>query len=163
MTVFAFGNVPGGSLALELNGRPLGNKTIKLGGFVTWLVPYEPGTVVVRAFKNGSQTSCAETNVTTTGPPAALRASIKDGVGAGGLVDDGTDVALVMVEVVDAQGRMVPIASDVVTFSVVGDGARIIGTGNGNPASHTPDKSLVREAFNGLVLAVVCGGCQRRC
>ena len=33
--------------------------------------------------------------------------------------------------------------------------AQIIGTGNGNPSSHTPDKSLVREAFNGLALAIV--------
>ena len=46
-------------------------------------------------------------------------------------------------------------ASNIVTFTVNGQGAKIIGTGNGNPQSHTPDKSLTREAFRGLVLAVV--------
>ena len=47
-----------------------------------------------------------------------------------------------------------PVASNTITFAVTA-GAAVIGTGNGNPASHTPDKSLVREAFNGLALAVV--------
>ena len=48
-----------------------------------------------------------------------------------------------------------PTAVNIVTFAVVGAGAEIIGTGNGDPQSHTPDKSLTREAFRGLVLAVV--------
>ena len=37
--------------------------------------------------------------VETTGAPASLRASIKDGVGAGGIAADGADTALVMVQV----------------------------------------------------------------
>ena len=81
--------------------------------------------------------------------------SIKYGFGAAGIVAGGTGVALVQVQMLDAQGRPVPTAANIVTFAVVGAGAEIIGTGNGDPQSHTPDKSLTREAFRGLVLAVV--------
>jgi hypothetical protein len=58
------------------------------------------------------------------------------------------------VDVVDKDGLTVPTASSNVTFRVTG-GATIIGTGNGDPACHTPDKSPTRPAFHGLVLGVV--------
>ena len=51
---------------------------------------------------------------------------------------DGEDVAVVTVAVVDAQGRVVPTANVPVSFSLAGPG-RIIGVGNGDPASHEPD------------------------
>ena len=135
----------------------MGNRSIdKVGGWVTWDVAYAPGALTAQAHHKGSSSVCAQTSVATTGDPVALRLSIKDGVGAAGVAADGADVALVMAEVVDAQGRVVPVASNVMAFSVDSPTrARIIGTGNGDPASHTPDKSLVREAFNGLALAIV--------
>jgi len=158
ITVFAFSNVVNGTIELLLNGRPLGNDTVtKVGGWSTWMVPYTPGTLVAKAYRAGQPAaSCAETSVSTTGAPASLRVSIKDSVGANGIVADGRDIALVMVEVLDSQGRVVPVASNMLTFAVSDPSlAQIIGTGNGDPTSHTPDKSLVREAFNGVALAVV--------
>jgi beta-galactosidase len=155
VTVFAFANVPGGAMELWLNGETLGSASIRLGGWASWVVPYAPGTLAARAYKNNSDAASAETSVETTGAAAALRVSIKDGVGARGIVMDGADVALVMVEVVDVTGRVVPIASSSITFSVSSSAAHIIGTGNGNPSSHTSDKSVVREAFNGLALAII--------
>ena len=50
---------------------------------------------------------------------------------------DGEDVAVVEVQIVDAQGRIVPTADNEVTFAVTGPG-RIIGVGNGDPSSHEP-------------------------
>ncbi|MBK8045032.1 MAG: hypothetical protein IPK21_21715 [Haliscomenobacter sp.] len=41
------------------------------------------------------------------------------------------------VHVVDAQGREVPTANDLIRFSIKGPG-RIIGVGNGDPSSHEP-------------------------
>jgi beta-galactosidase len=32
---------------------------------------------------------------------------------------------------------------------------RLLGVGNGNPASHEPDKANQRSAFNGLCLAII--------
>ena len=47
-----------------------------------------------------------------------------------------------------------PIASNLVKFSIEGPG-KIIGTGNGDPSSHEPDKATQRKAFNGYCLVLV--------
>jgi beta-galactosidase len=49
---------------------------------------------------------------------------------------------------------VVSTANNLVQFSIVRPG-RIIGTGNGNPSSHEPDKAAQRMAFNGLCLVLV--------
>ena len=56
---------------------------------------------------------------------------------------------------VDAAGRVVPTASDVVSLSVIGrggDALAFLGGGNGDPSGLTPDKSATRPAFHGLLL-----------
>ena len=58
------------------------------------------------------------------------------------------------VEVQDAQGRVVPITDNEVTFRVSGEG-RLIGVGNGDPTDHGSDKGTSRKAFSGLCMAVV--------
>eukprot|EP01043_Picozoa_sp_COSAG02_P059191 COSAG02_NODE_7499_length_2984_cov_4.055113_3_plen_256_part_00 len=154
VTVFAFSNA-NGTVDLLLNNVSLGQQVIEKYGFLTWTVPYSPGTLEARAYSSESTTLVASKAVATTGPAAALKCSIKDGVGSEGIAARGTGVALVQVEIVDANGRFVPTAANIVEFNISGEGAEIIGTGNGNPASHTPDKAQTREAFRGLVLAVV--------
>jgi beta-galactosidase len=67
---------------------------------------------------------------------------------------DGEDVAMFAVEVQDAQGHRVPIADNQVSFRVYGEG-RVIGVGNGDPASHESDKGSSRKAFCGLSMAIV--------
>ena len=60
-------------------------------------------------------------------------------------------------EVVDAAGRVVPTASDVVSLGVTGRGGEalaFLGGGNGDPSGLTPDKSATRPAFHGLLLGV---------
>ena len=47
-----------------------------------------------------------------------------------------------------------PTAGNLVKFSIDGLG-KIIGTGNGNPSSHEPDKASQRHAFNGYCLVLV--------
>ena len=58
------------------------------------------------------------------------------------------------VAIKDAKGRVVPTADNLVEFSIEGPG-KIIGTGNGNPSSHEPDKASRRMAFNGYCLVLV--------
>jgi beta-galactosidase len=67
---------------------------------------------------------------------------------------DGEDVSVVAVSVVDSQGRMVPVANNLISFQVTGAG-RLIGVGNGDPSSHEADKASQRHAFNGLCVAIV--------
>ena len=57
-------------------------------------------------------------------------------------------------KIVDAAGRLAPLADDEVSFSVTGPG-KILGVGNGDPSSHESDKVPHRKAFNGLCMVLV--------
>jgi beta-galactosidase len=57
----------------------------------------------------------------------------------------------------DANGNVVPNASNEITFSVEGEG-EIVATDNGDPTSHESFQNKTRKAFNGLALAVVKSG-----
>jgi beta-galactosidase len=59
-----------------------------------------------------------------------------------------------MVEILDEQGRVVPLAENEIAFEVTGEG-RPIGMDGGNPQSHDSYKAVRCKAFNGLCLAVV--------
>jgi len=92
----------------------------------------------------------ATAEVDTTGEPAAIR--LKTDVKK--ILADREDLSPVEVEIVDAKGRVVPIADNLVTFKVIGPG-HVVGVGNGDPSSHEPDKATQRRAFNGLCMALV--------
>ena len=155
--VWAFTNAD--EAELFVNGNSAGRVSAGSGSHGTWTVPFQPGAIEARVYKKGSQTSLASQTVATTGSAAAIRATIKDGMGANGIEADNSDVALVQVQVVDAEGAVVPTASHSVTFAVTGPG-KLIGTGNGDPACLVNDKSPTRPVFHGLVLAIVQGTLQ---
>ncbi|MGM9489283.1 beta-galactosidase GalA [Ideonella sp. YS5] len=118
---------------LLLNGRPLGRKRMERHGHLQWSVPYEPGSLTARGFQAGKVV--AEETVATTGDGKAVRLTVD----RSRIRADGTDVAVVSVEVVDAEGRVVPTAQQRIAFEVSGS-ARLIGMGNGDPGSHEADK-----------------------
>lgn len=133
---------------LLLNGRALGKKTMKPNSHLEWKVPYVPGVLEAKGYRQGKLVTTA--SVETTGQPAVitLRPDRKK-------VDaDREDVAVVTVQIEDSKGRLVPTADNEVTFSVSGPG-KILGVGNGNPSSHEPDKATDRRAFNGLCQVIV--------
>ncbi len=133
---------------LFLNGRGLGRKGILRNSHAKWMVPYKPGILLARGYKRGKAVATA---VRETSGPAARIGLTPD---RSALKADCEDVSLVEVAILDAKGRLVPIADNEVSFSV-SPNARIIGVGNGNPSSHEPDKAMRRRAFNGLCLAIV--------
>jgi len=138
------------------NGSSLGRHRVKACSHTAWQrVLFVPGKLLARALQAGRVV--AEVVVETTGPAKALRLRLE--VGATGVVAGGKEVAIVVAEVIDARGRVVPTASNVVTFAVAeSSGASIIGTANGDPASLVPNTSPARPAFHGMVLAVVRPG-----
>ena len=115
---------------------------------LSWDVAYEPGTIKAVGRKNGKQVIIDE--ITTTGRPAALRITTDSSEVAA----DGSDVALVHVDVVDAQGNVVPGADNMLNFSVTGAG-KILGVDNGNERDDTSFKQDSRKAFNGHAYAVI--------
>ncbi|MBU4196453.1 MAG: DUF4982 domain-containing protein [Alphaproteobacteria bacterium] len=136
---------------LLVNGRSVGAKTVERNRHLAWSVPYAPGVLEARGYKNGHLVSTQRRE--TAGAPAALRLSVD----RQRLTADGEDVAMIATSVVDARGRPCPRANDLVAFEVAGD-ARVIGVGNGDPVSHEPDRSDRRHLFNGLAQAIVQTG-----
>ena len=136
------------SVDLFLNGKSLGEKPVdRLDGGV-WEVNYEPGRLEAVAKKGGRE--YARFAEETTGDPVALKLSADRPELAG----DGADAQPITVSAVDAQGREVPTANLPVTFELTGPAA-IIGTGNGDNASHEPEKTNSRSLFNGLAEVIV--------
>ncbi len=149
--VWVFSNLA--RVELLVNGTSVGVQSVPKDGHVEWKVPYAPGSIEARGFTALQATTSPPALVAkreTTGPAAriALRPD------RSGIAADGEDVSVVVVSVVDAAGREVPTADDLVTFHVTGAG-RLIGVGNGDPSSHESDKGTARRAFNGLCCAIV--------
>jgi hypothetical protein len=103
---------------LRLNSRSLGDGVLSSGFLFTFdKVAFEPGMLVAVGYDaQGKQV--AATMLRTAGPPAALRLTLH--TGPGGLRADGADMALVDVEVVDAEGNRCPTALNPVRFTLSG-------------------------------------------
>jgi len=118
---------------LLLNGSSLGRKALVRNGHLQWSVPYAAGSLTARGYKGG-QLVTSQT-VATTGNGSAVRLTVD----RARIRADGDDLALVSVNVVDREGRIVPTANQRIQFEAAGS-ARLIGMGNGDPGSHEADK-----------------------
>jgi beta-galactosidase len=115
---------------------------------LSWDVLYEPGALKAVGTKDGN--IFATTGIYTTGQPSSIGLSSD----RKSISTDQRDVAHVTVQVLDENGRVVPTADHEVSFEIEGAGL-LLGTDNGNPASHEDYKSNRRKAFNGWCLAIV--------
>ena len=70
---------------------------------------------------------------------------------------DGNDLSFITVDIVDANGTIVPNADNLVKFQLEGSGV-IVGVDNGDPVSHESFKAPLRKAFHGKCLVVVQAG-----
>jgi len=133
---------------LFLNGKSIGKKKVIPYTKLEWDLSYQPGRLEARGY-NKDKIVTKDIIETTTAPSQISLNSDIDKLKA-----DGCDVAVIRVSIKDAKGKVVPTADDLVKFSIEGPG-KIIGTGNGNPSSHEPDKASQRKAFNGYCLVLV--------
>ena len=138
------------SVELFLNGASLGSQAVKKNGHLVWKVKYAPGTLEARASRGG-RVVLTEKRETAGSPAKVIAVADRTKIAA-----DGQDLAVINVMVVDAQGRPVPMADNMVSFAVSGPG-NVIGVGNGDPSCHEPDKAWQRNAFHGLCMAIVQG------
>ncbi len=135
---------------LELNGKTIGEQDVSA---LTKLcarfdVPYAPGELRAIAIAQGRE--LGRTTLATTGPPRKLRLTPdRPRIRA-----DRSDLSFVTVEVVDAQGRRVPDAVDVVRFTVSGPG-ELAAQGSGSPNDPASFRAPARKCFQGRCLAVV--------
>jgi len=152
--IWAYSNTD--SVELFVNGNSQGKQKMPVRDHVAWKVTYAAGSIEGRAY-DASGKQVANQIIQTTGDPSAIKLSLD--LGQNGIVADGQDVALVAVSIVDKQGKVVPVASNEVSFTVSAPG-KLIGLGNGDPSNHEPDKGTKRQAFNGWVRAIVQAGQQ---
>jgi beta-galactosidase len=146
IAVWVYSNLD--NVELFLNGKSLGAKDVKKDSHVAWVVPWAPGAIEARGSKGGQVVMTTKRE--TTG--AAARLVMKPD--RQGVLADGEDVAMLAVEVQDAQGRVLPMTDNVVKFRVAGAG-KLIGVGNGDPTDHESDLGTVRKAFCGYCMALV--------
>lgn len=133
---------------LILNGKVISEQVVNPYEMNSWDVPYKPGKLEAIGYRNGKEVS--KTSVVTTGNAYRIKMTAyrKE------ILGDGRDAIPVRVEVLDKKGRHVPIANNIMKFSISGN-AVIIGLGNGNPNCHEPEKGNKRSLFNGLAQVII--------
>jgi beta-galactosidase len=141
-TVYVIANTP--SVELFVNGKSLGVNSKPQNGF-TFAFPkvtFEPGSLKAVGMKDGK--TVAEEELTTAGPPVALKLTAQ--VCPGGMVADGQDVALIDFEAVDAKGQRCPTDDARVDFTCTGPGVWRGGYNSGKV-----------DSTNNLYLNTECG------
>jgi beta-galactosidase len=135
---------------LFLNGKSLGRKKKSTFEYrLRWDdVVYQPGTLKVVTYKNGSKWATAEMRTAGAAAKLKLEPDRKQ------IRADGKDLSFITVSVTDKDGLIIPRASDRVHFDVQGPG-EILATDNGDPTSFESFQSHDRKAFNGLCLLII--------
>ena len=148
--IWAYSNAE--EVELFLNDKSLGIKK-KQGEdlHLMWRVPFIPGILKAISRSQGRQIMIQE--VKTAGVSARLLVTADRSM----IKADGNDLSFVTVDVVDANGIIVPNAENLVNFQLDGPGL-IAGVDNGNPVSHELFKTSQRKAFHGKCLVVVQSG-----
>ncbi|MDI1335844.1 MAG: glycoside hydrolase family 2 TIM barrel-domain containing protein [Lacunisphaera sp.] len=114
------------TVELQLNGRSLGYRSMSEcpDRLFRWVVPFEAGTLTARAGLGGREV-VARLQTTSALATFTLQPDRSE------LTADGYDVAHLIVQLVDAEGRPVKTENRKVTFRIEG-GARILGVDNGS-------------------------------
>jgi beta-galactosidase len=134
---------------LFLNGRSLGSKARPSDDAPrNWKVPFEAGTL--RAVGSVGGKVVATHELKTAGKPARVTLSADKSR----LAHAWDDVVYVEALVVDANGVVVPNASDLITFKATGPG-RVVAVDNGDIASHEPFQATQRRAHQGRCFALL--------
>lgn len=136
-------------VVLTLNGAKLGEGRQSERFLFTFdAVAWQPGELKAVGYDAAGRQVC-ETTLATAGAPAALKLTAI--TAPQGMRADGADLALVQVEVVDAQGRRNPVALDTVTFDLQGPAEWRGGIAQG-PHNHVLDRALPVEGGVNRVL-----------
>ncbi len=138
-------------IKLTLNGKKVGSQKMKTFGHQVWKVKYQPGTLKATGYKNGKKV--ATDKIITAGKFAQIKLTPDKVI----LKNNGKDIAVVRVELLDKKGNPVKLADNFMKFELEGD-ANILGTCNGNPSSLEIDSELQRKAYNGKAIVIIQSG-----
>ena len=155
LEVLVYSELP--EVELFLNGKSLGRKPVSAGTEykAAFDVSYAPGRLTAVGYRDGRE--AAHWELRTAGPPAAAKLSVD----RQRLAANGTDIAYVTVELVDADGTPIYAGADdrPVTVRVTG-AAALAGVGNGDPRDASSFQSGTRSTFHGRAVAAIRVGTQ---
>ncbi|MCX7987564.1 MAG: DUF4982 domain-containing protein [Bacteroidales bacterium] len=120
---------------LMLNKKSLGKKKMERNGHLTWQVAYRPGKLEAVGYKDRKPILRKVSETTGDAKQIKLLADKNT------MRNNRSDAIVINITAVDEKGRIVPIAQNDIRLSISGP-ARIIGVGNGDPASHEPEQFL---------------------
>jgi beta-galactosidase len=147
VTVWVYSNAD--SVELFLNDKSQGSKTLSATtAHAQWSVPFATGTLQAKATKGG--TVVATDTVQTAGAATALALKAD----RPSIAADGRDLAYVEVDIVDAQGVVLPQAKDTIAFTISGPGT-LVGLDAGDSTNHDSYKGTSHAAFSGKLMAIV--------
>ncbi len=155
--VFVYTN--GDCAELFLNGKSLGMKcknpksenSVDRFRLMWKDVIYEPGELKAVAYREGTKTG--EAVIKTAGEPVTLRLTPDRSA----IKADGSDLSFILVEALDKNGNLCPLAGNKFEIKVTGAG-RFEGVDNGNPQGLTSFKSTTFELFYGKAMIIVAAG-----
>lgn len=124
-----------------VNGTSTGRKKVDPYEQTAYEIPYQKGRIEAVGYNHGSLVA-KDQQMTAGGAEKLIAESMFPN-----LKDDGHDVAIINVSLVDEHGTVLPEAEDLVSFEV--EHGVILGVGNGNPVSHEPDLAPYRKLFHG--------------
>ena len=158
--VFVYTN--GDCAELFLNGKSLGKKcksptsekSIERFRLMWNEVSYQPGELKAVAYKEGEV--IGEEILKTAGEPYQIRLTPDRTT----IHADGLDLSYVLVEALDKDGNLCPLASNKMELSITGPG-RIAGVGNGNPQSFDPFQANYVNLFYGKAMIIVGAGFEK--
>ncbi len=151
----------GDTVELFLNGQSLGKQTkakeVSGSSYYSAIdkyrlcfndVNYEPGELKAVVYKNDKE--IGQEIMRTAGEPAKIRLTPdrKD------LKASGDDLCYCLVEALDANGTLCPLADNLIKFEVEGP-AEIAGVDNGNPLSYEPFQADYRKLFYGKAMLIL--------
>jgi len=152
--VFVYTN--GDCAELFLNGKSLGKKckgpksekSIERFRLMWKNVLYEPGELKAVAYKEGER--IGERVVKTASEPYLLKLTPDRNI----IKADGTDLSYILIQAMDKNGNLCPLADNKINIQLRGDG-KIAGIGNGNPQSMASFQSDSVNLFYGKAMLIV--------
>lgn len=135
---------------LYLDDKLIGERNVSrdTGFKAVFPIPYTPGKLRATGIDtNGNEVE--EVTLATAGKPAAIRLTPD----RTNLSADNQDLAYIVIEVVDKDGNVVPIADNMIEVSVTGNGS-LIATGSADLKDTSSYKSPKRKAWKGRAIAV---------
>ncbi|MGE5426724.1 MAG: DUF4982 domain-containing protein, partial [Methylococcaceae bacterium] len=158
--VFVYTN--GDCAELFLNGKSLGKrckqptseKSIERFRLMWNDVTYQPGELKAVAYREGEV--IGESVLRTAGEPYAIRLTPDRST----IQSNGMDLSYLLVEAMDKEGNVCPLANNKIDISIDGPG-RVAGVGNGNPQSFDPFQANYVNLFYGKAMIILGSGTEK--